>query len=161
MIDEWDESFAGIRVLHRYGIDSAGVRQNYHLALVDLTHPDVRVEVALNSDAWGGAKETVRGMADRHEAVIAVNGDYWNWGTNDPSQGTTASGGICYRAHPERSAVAFDESLSRVEIGQFGTWPIPEVPPDDCPRVGSRGDRSGSAVHLRWSRALGPERQRQ
>ena len=133
MTEEWDESWAGIRTLHRYGVDAAGVRQSYYVSIVDLTDPDVSVQVALNEDTWGGTKEPVRAMADRHGAAIAVNGDYWSWGTDDPSQGTTALDGFCYRAHPERSAIAFDETLARVEIGQWGTWPIADPPPDDCP----------------------------
>lgn len=133
MTDVWDETFEGIRHLHRSGFDEAGVLQSYHVAVVDLGDPNVSVRTLLNRDEWGGAKEPVSGMADRAGAAVAVNGDYWSWGNTDPSQGTTAVEGTCYRAHPERSAFAASQDLGRVEIGRFGTWPIPDGPPDDCP----------------------------
>ena len=98
--DAWDEKYQGISHLVRQGTDTEGVQQSYHLAVVDLTHPSVRVQVANNSDTWKGSKERTSSMALRHGAVLAVNGDYWSWGSNDPSQGSTVIDGFCYRAHP-------------------------------------------------------------
>ncbi|MBI2892589.1 MAG: phosphodiester glycosidase family protein [Deltaproteobacteria bacterium] len=133
MADVWDETFEGIRHLRRSGFDEAGVFQSYHVAIVDLGDPSVSLRTLLDHDEWRGAKETVSGMADRAGAAVAVNGDYWSWGDADPPQGTTAGEGTCYRAHPERSAFAASRDLGRAEIGRFGTWPIPDGPPDDCP----------------------------
>jgi MYXO-CTERM domain-containing protein len=133
LVEERDETFAGITQIHRFGLDDSGLFQNYRIALVELDNPAVSVQVMNNNDQWKGAKETVLGMANRAGAALAVNGDYWSWGTHDPSQGTTVSDGLCFRAHPERTAIAFSADKSQVEIGQFGTWPVAENPPDDCP----------------------------
>ncbi len=131
--DAWQHKYQGVRHLIRSGTDASGAVQRYHLALVDLTNPHVKVRAALNNDQWGGAKEVVSKMAQRHGAVVAVNGDYWGWGAYDVSQGTTAVEGTCHRAHPERSAIAFSKDLKQIAIGRFGTWPIPDQAPDDCP----------------------------
>lgn len=133
LTDAWDQRYEGIEHLLRSGSDDSGAVQSYHIARIDLTHPSVYVRTALNHDEWGGGKEAVSAMAARHGAALAVNGDYWGWGYNDPSQGTTAVEGFCYRAHPDRSALALSADLTGTEIGRFGTWPIADPPPDDCP----------------------------
>lgn len=162
--DTVDQRHAGIRHIHRSGVDAAGVRQNYHIAVVDLSHPQIRVQVANNRDTWGGAQETVSGMARRHGATLAVNGDYWSWQPNDKPQGTTVVDGYCYRAHPERSAIAFSQDKSRVEIGRFGTWPIADPPPDDCPgwidQAISAGPQFLYGGEFRWEERPHPENAR-
>src|SRR5262245_18777998 len=107
LVDKWDETFTGIRHLSRTGTDANGVEQRYHVALIDLDASGIDVRPALNRDTWLGAKEVTSAMATRNGAQLAINGDYWSGGSKDPSQGTTTVNGTCYRAHPERSALAW------------------------------------------------------
>lgn len=98
LVDDWDTRLRGVRHLHRHGIDSAGIRQNIHVALVDLAHPDVEVRVV---SAEGS--ETALELATRIGGSIAIDGDYARDG---------ASG------HPERSGLALE--LGRGAIARFG-----------------------------------------
>lgn len=122
--DRCDETFGGVRRLVR---GAAGAR--IQLVLVDLRHPDVRLESALAGDAFGPGVESVKNIAARHRAAVAVNTDYFNTSVGPP-QGTVAVDGSCYKAHPGRSALAWSADRRRAELGRFGSWPVRA---DTCP----------------------------
>lgn len=122
--DRCDDTFSGLRRLVR---GAAGAR--IQLIAVDLHHADVRVESALAGDTFGPAVESVKNIAARHRAAVAVNSDYFNVSVGPP-QGTVAVDGACYKAHPGRSALAWSTDRRRAEIGRFGSWPVRA---DTCP----------------------------
>ncbi len=132
--DNWDETFYGIRHLHRHGKDADGHKQSIHVVFVNLADPRVKIRAAIGKDKWGGGLETVQGMASRHGAAVAVNADYWSkhgkYNFYRP-ESTLAIKGNCYKTNPGRSAIAFSSDLTRVEIGRFG--PHGKNPDDDDP----------------------------
>lgn len=157
LVEIEDDSYQGVRYISRQGVDSLGLQQSYHIMLLRLDNPSLRLQVALNQNSWSGAKQTLKSMADSHGAIAGINGDYWDMGTlRAPPQGTMAIDGHCYRAHPDRSAIAFSKDLKRIEIGRFGTWPI-SSPPDDCPTWVHRAIGAGPqflfAGQARWASA--------
>ncbi len=157
LLEVQDDSYQGLRYISRQGVDSQGLQQSYHIMVIRLDHPALRLDVALNQNSWTGAKQTLKSMAQGHGAIAGINGDYWDMGTlRAPPQGTTAIDGHCYRAHPDRSAIAFSKDFKRIEIGRFGSWPITN-PPDDCPswvyRALGAGPQFLFAGQARWSTA--------
>jgi len=60
-----------------YFINTADGPVNMNIAIVELNHPAVEVEVALANDSCYGT-ERVSSMARRKGAVLGVNGDYWS-----------------------------------------------------------------------------------
>lgn len=125
MTDQCDATFQGVRRLVR---SKTGLK--LHVVLVDLQHPDVRIETALARDTFGPGVEAVKAMAVRHRAAVAINSDYFN-GSVGPPQGTVALFGDCYKAHPGRSALLFSANQRQTDLGRFGSWPVRA---GTCPR---------------------------
>lgn len=65
----------GIEYLHRVTDDPMSI----HVVTVGLEESGVRIETVLGQDSVNGL-ETVRSMAQRHDALIGINGDYWTYG---------------------------------------------------------------------------------
>jgi hypothetical protein len=116
--DQCDATFRGVRRIVR-----SRTGQRLHVIRVDLQDPDVRVEAVLARDSFGPDVESVRSMAARHRAAVAINSDYFNTSVGPP-QGTTAVDGTCYKAHPGRSALLFSRDQRQAALGRFGSWPV-------------------------------------
>lgn len=146
--DRCDDTFSGVRRLVR---GAAGAR--IQLIAIELGHPDVRVEPALAGDAFGPGVESVKNIAARHRAAVAVNSDYFNVSVGPP-QGTVAVAGSCYKAHPGRSALAWSADRRRAELGRFGSWPVRA---DTCPAWVSDAVGGGPPI-IETGRVISPWR---
>lgn len=76
--DTWSRPFEGIRTLHRV---TERPRLSIHVAIVDLTAPGVR----LTATTPDGKRATVSSFAKRKKVQLAVNGDFFNLTTREPS----------------------------------------------------------------------------
>jgi hypothetical protein len=65
-VDQWTMTMDGVRHLHRSGVDASGVRQNYHVAIVDLSHASVGI-------SWVAGPGSLRSLAETHGADLAVD----------------------------------------------------------------------------------------
>ncbi len=60
------------------------------------------LKTVLAKDKYGNYHETVSGMAKRHDAILAINGDYYNWRTT----GIIIRNGQLYRDKPKEQVAA-------------------------------------------------------
>ena len=110
--DTVDRSVPNMTYIHRHTSDPLDI----HILLVDLKNPGVRVETELSNDQlWG--RETVSGMAGRHGAQAAVNGDFFSAASGIP-QGLTVRNGRILVAPKFRTALGFTRNKSAV----VGMW---------------------------------------
>jgi len=86
----WNAPFTGVRTHDYY---DAGKGIHVHLVAIDLLNPKVRMQVSPMEKAGGGYRgRTVDDFAKRNGAEVAINGDFFSWGSYKPS-GLDRSGG--------------------------------------------------------------------
>lgn len=73
--DTWTDIIPGVRHLHRV----TSTPWNIHVLVVDVTNPHVRVGALIKNESGDADTlgETTSGMASRHNALAAINGDYF------------------------------------------------------------------------------------
>lgn len=110
--DTWDKIADGIDHLHR---TDTSTPLNLHVIKLDLTKSNISIKPILAHDEWGGTRETTSSMAKRKNAIVAINGDYFDSGG---AQGTTIIDGTVYDFEDyKRSTLIMSEDHSLVDIG--------------------------------------------
>lgn len=93
--DTWTDIIPGVRHLHRI----TSTPWNIHVLVVDVTNPHVRIGALIKNETGDAdtTGERTSGMAGRHNALAAINGDYFeSSGTkNHVPQGICIADG-CY-----------------------------------------------------------------
>ncbi len=113
-------------------VNADGDKQIY-LSVVDLKKGDWKIKVAQARDKWVGALEVLSSTAKRHNAMLAINGDYFSWAP--PAQGTQVIDGECFRIHEGRSSFVLDKNGTMKMIKVPGNWPqTPTERHSNCPK---------------------------
>lgn len=80
--DTWTQVIPGVQHLHR--VTSTPRLLNIHVLIVDVTNPRVRVGPIIKNEYPGpDGGERTSSMAQRHNALAAINGDYFSSGTTE------------------------------------------------------------------------------
>jgi hypothetical protein len=86
-----------------------------HILFVDLTNPNIRFRTVIAGDTGSIARESVKNMASRYGAIMAINGDYF--GKGHGPEGMTYIDGNMINYDDKRSSLAIS-SNNQADIGK-------------------------------------------
>ena len=110
--DNWDYSIPNVSYLHR----TTNEPWDIHMLIIDLKNPGTSLKNVIGQDkAWG--REVVSQMAERHEAIAAVNTDFCGYDRGIP-EGLCIIDNEIIIAPKYRTAIGFTNSYS----AQIGMW---------------------------------------
>lgn len=115
--------FKGATRIHRTGVNVGGATQDYHVVIVDLAEPTLRVAVSPQVDR----NEVTSAIAKKHQAKLAVNGSFFSYADREPCGATEAAGKFWTNAYSGCAAtMAFGPGQAAlVSTGNDKDGPLP------------------------------------